>query len=700
MEGRMKHVSIEGANYRVCLETDGASLSVSDGYFGEIKILRSPLFLMQVKHISDGSKAVITSEASWQEIEVVSGSDNYRFTFKDPGGIEGLTVTFWGSADEEGIRWTGAVTNHNADFSVMEITYPRLDVTAPHYDLFVPMMSGIVIPDAGVKGYRYQGRQLHMQFFAAYGGCGGLYYGIHDPAPAQKRYAISSQDTRLRLDVHYTGENGTLPQNSFSLSGSCVWQSLGTGADWYDAAKLYAAFVRREAEWIPEVDENGRVDLSPRFQDIPFWVCDYIPNSPSQGDNKPMSLSAKSDIYAEDYWYRAVIDLKDALGVPIAYHVYNWHEIPFNVDYPHFMPARDKFKEGLKKLRKNDVPVTPYINSLSWETRDDHSGKFDVTFENTGKYGAAKAEDGSPYAVSYPQTHGDGIKVDLSPMCPTYKKWQTLMRDLVREMEDTLDIDGVYFDQISATPGSPCYDKSHGHPLGGGRYWCDGYRAMLRPILDAKPQGAYYFSEDNTEGYMNLFDGFLTWRWIMSEAVPAFPAVYSGYIQTIGRSTMGAKKEDTEFFKYSLAQSFLYGQLLGWCKADVLYDKERLDFLKTLVTARHQYSYLFRWAEMLRSPRVRCSLEAKTTTPGLYFKTDVVMEQVLAAAWQHRSDKKTVIFIINISKETAQYSLEFSNTEYGIDEDQLTARGFSVSDDGQACISDTISPESIICLAF
>ena len=142
-------------------------------------------------------------------------------------------------------------------------------------------------------------------------------------------------------------------------------------------------------------------------------------------------------------------------------------------------------------------------------------------------------------------------------------------RDLVRQMEDTLDIDGIYFDQISATPGSPCYDKSHGHPLGGGRYWCDGYRAMLRPILDAKPQGAYYFSEDNTEGYMNLFDGFLTWRWIMSEAVPAFPAVYSGYIQTIGRSTMGAKKEAQAYHRRGGSCS--WGEVGGVCA----YEKRR-----------------------------------------------------------------------------------------------------------------------------
>ena len=42
-----------------------------------------------------------------------------------------------------------------------------------------------------------------------------------------------------------------------------------------------------------------------------------------------------------------VSKLKERLGTPVAYHVYNWHEIPFNIGYPHFLPARKTAREGL-----------------------------------------------------------------------------------------------------------------------------------------------------------------------------------------------------------------------------------------------------------------------------------------------------------------------------------------------------------------
>ena len=186
----------------------------------------------------------------------------------------------------------------------------------------------------------------------------------------------------------------------------------------------------------------------------------------------------------------------------------------------------------------------------------------------------------------------------------------------------------------------------------------------------------------------------------MNEEVPAFPAVYGGYILTLGRSTMGIKKEDKDFFKYSLAKSFLYGQQLGWCKADVLYDKERLPFLKTLVRERYRFGSLFASAEMLRPPRVTCSLPTKTTSPALTYKANVVMEQVCAGAFRARADGGTVLFVINIAKEESQYTLSFSNKEYGIPPSELYARGFSLDETGRATLCSTIAPESIVSIEF
>ncbi len=696
----METITLRGTDYEVLFRNDFHALTVKGGHFLDMFVQEGPLFSMRLKHIKTGEEQWVSSASHWSRVHTAMTAKNARFCFVEPCGLEGIEVNWQAERHENGLNWTGGVQNENGDWSVMELSYPVLTLAAEPFDLFVPRTSGIVIENAGKKGYSYRGKQgLSMQFFAAYKKDGGVYFAIHDPAPALKQYDIVAKDGNVSFSISYVGENGGLPHNSFLTAGACRWQTLH--GDWYDASQIYAAFVRSEAEWLPHIDGTGRPDTAQKWKEIPFWVCDYIPNSERQRDNRPMSLAAGSDRHAPEYWYEAVIALQQELGVPIGYHVYNWHEIPFNVEYPHFLPAKSAFVEGMKKIRENGkISVVPYINSLSWETRDNADTPFETTFENTGRKGAVKLESGELKEVAYPQRHNDGKNVMLAYMCPSDSVWQKMMCSLVREIERDLDVDGIYFDQISATHGAPCYDTTHAHTPGGGRYWCDGYRRMIHKILKDKPQDAFYFSEDNAEEYMNLFDGFLTWRWLMNEEVPAFPAVYGGYILTLGRSTMGIKKEDKDFFKYSLAKSFLYGQQLGWCKADVLYDGERLPFLKTLVRERYRFSALFASGEMLRPPQVICSLPEKTTSPALSYKTEVVMEQVCAGAFRNRTNGETVLFVINVAKEESQYTLSFSNEEYGIAPSDLYAHGFSLDEAGRATLCSAIAPESIVSMEF
>ena len=687
-------IEIKKDGYSVSFINDGHALSVSGGRFGEMNISPSPLFFARVKRVSDGKSLYISSADAWGSVSATEDTEGFRFKFDDPCEIFGVSVEYKAEICDTGIYWTGSVKNQNSEWSVMEVSYPYVLLCAEKFDFFVPQTSGIVIRDAGEQSYEYTGDPcFSMQYFAAYSNQGGIYIGIHDPYPAMKRYEVSCGQGTADIRVYYVGENGNIPANSFVIAGGCKWQAF-TG-DWYDAAMIYSDFIKSNATWLPKTDENGRSDTADKFKELPFWVCDYIPNSVSQGENKPMKLSAGSDIYTQGYWYNAVIELQKALDVPIAYHTYNWHEIPFNVDYPHFLPAKDEYRTGLAELKKHDIYVMPYINSLSWETRDNFSGKYNVTFENTGKYGAVKLEDGRVRAIPYPQTHNDGRSVLLAYICSSFRTWHDIIKDTVSEIESTLDVDGVYFDQLSAFHGVPCYDKTHGHSLGGGRYWCDGHREHMRKIIADKPRSSFYFSEDNTEEYINLFDGFLTWRWVMSEAVPAFPAVYAGYVQMIGRNNLGEKKDDTEFFKYSLAKSFLYGQQLGWIKADVIYNEERLNFLKTLVKERYRFKKLFAFPKMLRPPRVSCSLKAKVTTPAMKNETDIVMEQVCAGAWKYRNGDKIVIFVINIAKEESEYYLSFDNGEYGISEDVLHKNGFKIDINGKVSKQGRIAPESI-----
>ena len=412
MEGKglIKEKCIAGKEYQICLECKEQSAWIENGYFGEISIEKSALFCAKVKNIDTGEYKNIYSDSAWENVRVNRHGDTIKLYFTNPEGISKLLFVVSGIYDEVGISWSVEVINDNCKWSVIEVNYPIPLLRASYFDLFVPDGSGIVIENAGKNGYssqhRYPGGFICMQYYAVYGKNSGIYIGVEDGEGAVKNFKASAGDEQAVIEATFYGINSSAPANSFSLGGHIRWQFIE--GDWYDATMLYADFVRTKANWMPHIEQDGRTDTPERFKNVPFWVSDYIPNSPSQGNNKPMKLSAGSDLYDKNYWVDAVIELQEKLQVPIAYHVYNWHKIPFNIEYPHFLPAKEDFIEGAKKLREHPIYILPYINAGSWEMHDAEMGH-EINFENTGKRGAIIQENGDFDIEIYPQKTLKGV---------------------------------------------------------------------------------------------------------------------------------------------------------------------------------------------------------------------------------------------------------------------------------------------------
>jgi hypothetical protein len=654
-------------------------------------IVPSPLFIGNIKRVTDETSVAISSSDIW---DTVTWNTYESYTEIICAGHEiarELTIICRVTEERGGLVWQTSVVNNSAEWSVMQISYPLPCLEHPEFTLFLPYIGGQIIENAGSKGFtygeNYPGGRITMQYFAVYSKNGGIYLGIEDSNAATKHFEIKADANRFSVTTGFYAINAGVVGNSFDLFGEVKWQPFI--GDWYDASMIYADFVRSKATWLPEF---GRPDTSERFRKNPFWISDYIPNSPYQRENKPMSLSAGSDIYDADYWYKAPIQLQKQLGVPIAYHVYNWHEIPFNIEYPHFLPAKDTFLAHAAELREHDIAVLPYINAVSWEKHDGEMGH-EINYDNTGAPGAVILEDGSVLHQNYPQTTEKGDKSFLVHMCPTYTPWHQLMEKLTREMEATLPIDGIYYDQTAAVRAQPCFNPDHAHLPGGGSWWTDGWNSMMELIRTQKPADAFYFTEDNAESYMKGFDGYLTWTWVYKGEVPAFSAVYAGYIQLLGRCTIGKKKEDLPFFKYCTARSLVSGQQLGWCKADLVWQPDWLSFLKNAVSVRWELADLFNTSQMLRPPLVKTSLPKLVTTEGLWFDGNLESEQIIAGAWRGRDGKETVIIAVNIADESAEFSLEFNLAEYGIEKETLPD---CFTSEGSRCtVCDSLESNSI-----
>ncbi|MBQ2726415.1 MAG: hypothetical protein IJF78_11985 [Clostridia bacterium] len=650
-------ITIEKTAWSLSISVSESGISFDGGRFSDLSVVPSPVFHMTLEDPS-GNSFSVDSASGWKTVRTAQNDGYLKFWLSDPGDFTDITVIVTGRADTGGISWYTDVINESAGYSVTGVTYPTPALSGEVLHLFVPDCCGRAVMNAGKNGFysnhMYPGHNMSMQFFAWWSENGGIYLGVHDPDACMKSFVIQAGHDEGHLRIDFSGIGAGHPSNSFSTAGYIRWEAIS--GDWYDAAMLYADFVHANAKWLPA---KGRPDTPQKFKEIPYWICDYIPNSEKQMEARPMTLASVSERYGKDYWTDAAIALKKELGTPVAYHVYNWHEIPFNINYPHFMPARETAIEGMKKLKDAGIYIFPYINAVSWEMDDADEG-FEENFSNTGIHGAVIQKDGTPLYVPYPQKKANGQDTRLAPICPTYLRWHRIMNDLTREMEAELPIDGIYFDQIAAVPPYPCRNPEHSHKPGGGSYWSDGYNRMMEKINAEKPADKFYFSESNAEAYMKSFDGFLTWVWTMGDDVPAFPAVYAGYIQMLGRYTDGAKRDDDSYFRYHLAESLLFGQQPGWLNAHVVYNEERMRFLKEIVRTRYQYTQLFCEGKLMRPPVVRSSL-APVSSSG------ITMRQVTAGVWQTHDRSKTVLFVVNVSKESASASVQLHPQEYGID---------------------------------
>ena len=183
---------------------------------------------------------------------------------------------------------------------------------------------------------------------------------------------------------------------------------------------------------------------------------------------------------------------------------------------------------------------------------------------------------------------------------------------------------------------------------------------MMERIAAKKKPDSFYFTEDNGEPYMKAFDGYLTWIWRFDNNVPAFPLVYAGYIQMIGRYTDGKNRDDDLLYRYHLAESLLFGQQLGWLNAHVVYNEKRLGFLKKIVKARYENRMLFNEGHLLRPPTIECDIEPVTSS-------DHTMLQIMAGAWQLDDNSRTAMLCVNISEKEATATFTLHPKEYGVD---------------------------------
>lgn len=614
-----------------------------------------PLFSLTLRPVGGTNETLVDASQGWNRVAIRPSASGFEVRFEQPTQAElaglGVTLAATGESATDSFSWRLRVDNPHPAWTLWRVHFPQVAVTnlGEAGAVCFPRGPGEVQSNAWARSYQYGGNYpggwCSMQWLAAYrpGPTNtGLYLGLHDPWGSTKDLRVEGDagagSLALRFE-HPVPDMGR-GRNGYELPGPAVWRLLR--GDWYDAAQIYKAWVRTEAKWWPRTARVGRPDTPAWMRQLNVWV---------------MTGGAPGECVAPVQRFR------QALGQPVGFHWYNWHQIPFDNDYPHYFPAREGFPQAVGALQAAQVFVMPYINGRLWDSKD--RGPDDFEFSRRALFAATKQADGKPYLESYGSKESNGEPVRLAAMCPATPLWQETVAGIVQRLVRDVGTRGVYIDQVAAAAPTLCLDPNHRHPLGGGHWWNEGYWQMLTAIRQRLPPDAMLTTECNGEPFISWFDGYLTWHWQYDGQVPAFPAVYGGTIQMFGRAYRGGATKDLAL-RMKAGQQLVFGEQLGWLDPALVDEPANFAFFRQLAQLRARFNRYFVEGDLARPPRLVGAVPTVRADWQWSGEWWVTTDAVLTGAWQLSGARGLTLFFVNVSDQPLDAMVAFDPAAYGL----------------------------------
>lgn len=369
----------------------------------------------------------------------------------------------------------------------------------------------------------------------------GLYIAAEDPDARIKRmYVEGEQNIRFETPVELGAEG---PRYSVVLSP--------LKGDWWAAARRYRDFALKQ-KWTAKGPIKDIPGYPHRICEIPLWI-----NIHGHPDVVSNTLARAKAIFPD--WTTGL----------------HWHlrqHSGHDVNYPEYFPEQPGTKECVAFCKSIGQEPMFYTNGRLWTATT--SG-----FLLAEPYSVMRA-NGMRHIEKYaPWTP------ELAVMCPSRPEWHKVLLGFTSRMLDELGAQSVFIDQVGAAEGCACYDPAHGHPVGGGSWWYDGYSAALAPIRRAwNEKGAFVTTEGSGEAYIGMVDGYLQVVERTPEDVPFHNAVYSGY--TTYFCSPENNDDEPDAFRALQTRELLWGNSLGWFLPDILDRPAKCEILRELCAFR------------------------------------------------------------------------------------------------------------------
>jgi hypothetical protein len=578
-----------------------------------VESLTKNLSSNSIHTLTDGT---IEAEMVWQ---ITQYNLNVRVTVQLPNnsGIASMRIFVQDNPSMAGLK---------------NIEFPKINgfLESGQYDIALPQDSwGRLFKNCSSQyfGFYPDGWSMSMQFVCANKGTNGVYIGAHDRRAMVKTFdGVPGQYFILSTLAENTGVsglgfNGVFPVNLGVYQGG-----------WMEGCKLYRKFALT-APWTSEGKISQRTSMPQKLKDIGLWMrfgdTVFSPETPTATRN---ALLYQAQTY---------------FNVPLGVHWYFWHNNKFDGDLPNYFPAKQGYPEQFADMVSRGWIVMPYINARV------------VDHNNINEYGNYLCVDGSgnPYIEEYSGyiTH---------PVCPYTSYWQDKINTIAqRLLSSEIGANAVYYDQLSGAQPMACFNSSHGHPIGSGSHWVDGYRKMLHKIKEtaaSSNKDVVQCGEFTAEPYMDGLDIFLAWSiYLDGRNIPMMPAVYSGYSLYLGSNASFGWTDQA--WRMYVGRSFLWGSQCGWMTPEELFaagNDKKCQFLRQVGYFRVLGKNFLTFGEL-------SGLVNSSQTISDYWSQSepVILPAVQGSLWKSE-EGTTGIFLVNYTNSTQNINFNIDLNSY------------------------------------
>ncbi|MDB6026452.1 MAG: hypothetical protein JWM68_2675 [Verrucomicrobiales bacterium] len=409
-----------------------------------------------------GSSGTITSIAPRSFHFERTGLRSARLIWKELGlaaapdlQIEGV-VTLDDAAAMS--RWK-IVLRNSGTLRFEEVRFPCIQSIAPQENevLAAPVWIGQIAANPRAllnkDGHSHEARYEYpghasMQCLALYQGKGpGLYVACDDTNAFHKTFIFSGDGkSAVNFSLLQLPENNSTGTRDYVQPYSAV---LGTfSGDWFTAAEIYRGWATNQW-WARE----SRLQKKEKnwAGDTALWVW-----------NRGRSENVIEPALA----------LQKKLGLPVSAMWHWWHGCAYDIGFPEYLPPREgvaSFTKALTRGHQQNVHAIVYMNQRLW-------GMTTKSWKGATNFAVLGAD-----GTIHPEVYNSFTKSPCASMCMGTSFWRDHYAGLTQQAF-ALGVDGIYMDQ--ACSSLACYNPKHGHPLGGGTYWMNGFRTMSEDIRE------------------------------------------------------------------------------------------------------------------------------------------------------------------------------------------------------------------------